>query len=776
MSPSSGKNEDKELTGRLSGAPCGDPGASSAVGAAHNISDHDPVGAYKRAAPRLLNELAGLLSQHKWTDKRRIPRGIVNILNYSWQDLTAGAVLKSPEQTDKQRKLKGSLELEQINRPMSSNDTNQTGSIESCVVGNVGPSERKTRVSSNPPVKKCKVSKKGWLTEMEQLSYDAPQQIQLCQWVVERLQAEQNSEKPQTAKQNQNTALILRHYGDAKEQKKAHPTTLVNGIPRIPEVKQQDRAQQKLYYRISDGSSFIYYRSGCMAVCQSHSGLHCGGLYTNVFSDSKCPTVLATITAFGHGAVTHPLSSAITAVWDQNGGFICDGLGSITKEWSWQTAHTQREILIQVSELIAVRLLSGTSAMLSFRCNDESVQLPLSALSNIHRKKKEMPCLQTDGKFISDAALELLLVRKTKSPVVDLEGKTPTITPARQMIREVEGSSDLSALWRRGGQAGRVLKRLQQRVQNTLDDWLEYYQVATGIKCPHTERLPNAPLKTRLGREVQSAALPSLSTPERANAKPGQSEEGRNELQKLHRHLSPTAESPPDSSVRLSRSVIIPDTPEPQPSTVLHCPAPLKFTPSVPLTACPVVLRAALLGEGGRRRCCCSATLMPVVRDLEYDAFVMGQPSNSQQILVVCVTLLRQPINTHRVADQDPLEMLYRRRNRNRTMPCTQCQMDSFRLVRYEISPGCGVKSNLLQQRHNAAPGMILMYIRGKLLFLGYICSDHSCSVRDLQKQISRSRGDYRLGLGLPPDYKFSETVSTLTDLDVQSSQHGRLT
>lgn len=44
-----------------------------------------------------------------------------------------------------------------------------------------------------------------------------------------------------------------------------------------------------------------------MAVCQSHSGLPCGGFYTSVFTDSERPVVLATITAFGQGAVTRPL-------------------------------------------------------------------------------------------------------------------------------------------------------------------------------------------------------------------------------------------------------------------------------------------------------------------------------------------------------------------------------------------------------------------------------------------------------------------------------------
>lgn len=44
--------------------------------------------------------------------------------------------------------------------------------------------------------------------------------------------------------------------------------------------------------------------------------------------------------------------------------------------------------LLQLSDVISVRLLSGTSAMLSFRCNNESVQLPLSVLSNLNKSRE----------------------------------------------------------------------------------------------------------------------------------------------------------------------------------------------------------------------------------------------------------------------------------------------------------------------------------------------------------------------------------------------------
>ncbi|KAI4825975.1 hypothetical protein KUCAC02_021634 [Chaenocephalus aceratus] len=67
------------------------------------------------------------------------------------------------------------------------------------------------------------------------------------------------------------------------------------------------------------------------------------------------------------------------------------------------------------------------------------------------------------------------------------------------------------------------------------------------------------------------------------------------------------------------------------------------------------------------------------------------------------------------------------------------------------------------------------MYIRGKLLFVGFIFSGHNFTVRDLHKQISRTRRDYRLGVSLPTDYKFSNTVDTPSAADAHDSQNSTL-
>ncbi|XP_068458349.1 uncharacterized protein C3orf20-like isoform X2 [Clinocottus analis] len=848
-----------------------------------NTMDNEPLAAYKREAPQLLNEVARLLSQHKWTKVGRIPRGIVNILNYSRRGLTPGSMpLKSLEWTDGGF---GKLDEEEgASRQVSAKDKREAGERDSRVVGDAGPSGRKPHVGSNTKKRKLpstaqssitarfsissdSCSNPGWIFQLKRPSCDEPQQISLCQWVLARLQAARSPETLQTSAQDLCKSLILRHYGDAKTKLKdrrvrtGRPATLVNGMPRIPEVKQQDPERRKLHYRMEDGSSFIYYPSGCIAVCQSHSGLPCGGFYTNMFSDSKCPAVLATVTASGHGAVTHPHSSAITAVWDQAGGFIRDHHGNITEGWSWQTDRSPREKIIQLSDVISVKLLSGTSGVISFRCNSERVQLPLLALSNI-KQPEETVCLRTEGTSTSESAHDLMLVRKTACPAVIRGSRTNLFTTPTEststsdsgqdplltdpyagipgsrmnlfstpteststsdsgqdllllrkpdllptpMVQEVEGLKVSLAQWRKRGHVSRDLRRLQQRARNILDGWMDYYHVAVGIKCPDMERMSDAPRRTRLRREVQAAALPSLNPPEQADAQPVQVGEGGTKLLEQHSYLSAPEKKPLASSAQLPRtpkkqtkeepcvtwigpvrihgnfpleSVIIPSSEDLQPPAVARSPPPPAFPPSTRLTVCPALLRAALLGEGGHRRCCCSVALMPVVTDLEYDAFVVGQPPHSQQILVVCTTALLRHVNAPALCKQDVLEKLYRRMNKHRTMPCTQCQMDSFRLVRYEMSsgrPSCEGDNNvLLRRRHSAAPGMALMYIRGKLLFVGHTFSGHSCSIRDLQKQISQIRADYRSGLSLSSDYKISDTVNTPAATDAHESQDAAL-
>lgn len=81
-----GKSEDLSEDARRRSAGGLDPsGALSAF-----LALRERLDIYKREAPELLKELAVFLSQHKG----EFPRGIGNILDCSWEDLTAGAVVR----------------------------------------------------------------------------------------------------------------------------------------------------------------------------------------------------------------------------------------------------------------------------------------------------------------------------------------------------------------------------------------------------------------------------------------------------------------------------------------------------------------------------------------------------------------------------------------------------------------------------------------------------------------------------------------------------------
>ncbi|XP_062316687.1 uncharacterized protein C3orf20 homolog [Osmerus eperlanus] len=241
-----------------------------------------------------------------------------------------------------------------------------------------------------------------------------------------------------------------------------------------------------------------------------------------------------------------------------------------------------------------------------------------------------------------------------------------------------------------------------------------------------------------------------------------------------HHHITQTG-----GTVRVHSNVkldsVILKSPDQRTSRLIYQPS---HNPPCPNSPCPAQLRAVLQGEEVRRLCHCSSRLMPVVTDLEYDAFISGQPPHSEQILVVCVRVQRQPLATP--ANQDLLEQLYERMNKNRAMPCTQCQLDSFRLVRYEMSTGTSCArqtgTTLLQHRHNASPGMFLMYIRGRLLFADYIFNGYSCSERNLHKQIAKTRADYRQGYSLPSDYRFSARLKRAVVGDLSLSQEPHIT
>ncbi|KAK7891318.1 hypothetical protein WMY93_023281 [Mugilogobius chulae] len=577
------------------------PEISSSV---FSLKEQDVMEAYKHRAPQLLSELAHVLSEHNWSDEGRLPHGLVNILHYTWQELTAGAQqLPASQHTERSKSRPSSnIDLPQRQQPLPTSSKPERALPKP----GVGTGGRVKKRKSRSRQDRCATSLSSPFSTRAILTKTASYpNIRV-------------SSQP-------NRSLLLRHYGDPKPKKtdksknsKSRLGALVTGfppLPVIPEILPPD-SRKKLHYRINDGSSTIYYSSGSVAVCQSRCSQPPGGFCSNVFSDSSPPVIIATITALGHGTVIHPRSSsAISAAWDQHGGLVFDQRGQVTKEWSW-TKEFSKKIAIEISDKISLNLISGTSAILDFKCNNELVQLPVTALPRSNTADK-MPFLHTNANFCSDTAYDLVY----NPPAIVRTDNNLTMSDVPMRLRRLDRPGDNESVWRKEGRALRELRKIQMRVQHILQSWMDFYCIAIGIKCPDKLRMPDVPPRSRLKGEVQSAALPSLNLPE---THPGPVPPPQGKEEGLRRYLSsaptprPKNRESPGNLVRSPKKkrskeeknpitligsvqyqgniktdrILLPVDPDDQPACVPY-PADLLPSLSSALTHCPVLLRAA---------------------------------------------------------------------------------------------------------------------------------------------------------------------------------------
>nr|XP_048691526.1 uncharacterized protein C3orf20-like isoform X5 [Caretta caretta] len=416
-------------------------------------------------------------------------------------------------------------------------------------------------------------------------------------------------------------------------------------------------------------------------------------------------------------------------MFNQEGGMVTNKDGEIVREWIWPPVGKLSDpVLMQVNDYITVRIAGRFAISLVYKWQHESVRLSLSPLQGVALPQlEELGQILTRVKLSSKSAKEFAKVSRKKlreketKKVLKKEPKLSELVKTLEIPEEnISHINDFSA--------ARELRKLQQKIKTILDDWLQHYRMAFEIDSPHIHKMPGLPQKALRKRTVQSAAASLVtSIVQRAQEK--------------NREDSGAHES--DSSLLLARF---------QSAPAHNMQGELSpYSPS----ACPVVLRRILMGQEGKI-CRCSNHQIPYVSDLEYDHLINNQMSALEQIMVVCVS---SSLKTNGDPSEDKLEQLHERKNRNRSMPCIQGRLDSYRLLKYDITSAdefTGHKGSLLVQRHNVASGMFLMYIQGKLLFANYIFNGYSKSAKDLQKQIAKTRSDYHMGYCLPNDFRFS--------------------
>ncbi|XP_048213987.1 uncharacterized protein C3orf20-like isoform X2 [Perognathus longimembris pacificus] len=699
---------------------------------------------YKLTAPEILYELGKSLQTHA-EYKMSIPVGIVNLMNCSWQDLIENTYkcVSTPTTLKQDKALQGDSSSNTIidsNNLKVNNNPKEEFHKENHLVKvkrpHIEPNKslgKMSFVSNSQSSQMCQESnfsavihfslsskiclENGWISHRPYSKLEILQWKTLLSAAVKRLQVaiiQIKSEEAKLKREGFNKQLILRHYNDPEQEEiESSPQSsqsffwleLLEKRPQMPTVREPDPEKRKFHYALVDGSSLIYYPSGRLAVCQSYSDLPWGGMYTNIFSDLPDPVILGTFTPFGCGSISFPNRKIIAMMFNQNGGMVTSRNGYIIREWMWPSkGKLEVPVEVGVNNFITVKISGRFAITLVYRWHPKSLKLSLAPV-----KHKSLPvCLADMPTGSADQ-----LITSTIDSSMD-------ISPMHDLVTSIK------------------LRRLQRKAKHIFAHWLNYYRFSLGMELINLCKTPELPQKVIIKRKDPLTTVPLKQDI-------NESFENKEYLQSRYTFRPLKNVFKLSAPCRIQRALAINQT------SRFSLPNESKDSWFGSLLICPVVLRQLLCGKE-ENTCRCSPCSIPEVTDLEYDNLISNQLACTDQIIIVYVFSAKE--NDKHIEE---VTKVYRELNRSRTNPCTKSHLDPFRLLKYNIMSATrftGSDCPLLVQRHNITPGIFLMYIQGKLVFANFIFNGYSTSAKDLQKQIVKTKNDYRMGYFLPKDYR----------------------
>ncbi|KAJ6668306.1 hypothetical protein lerEdw1_015683 [Lerista edwardsae] len=532
----------------------------------------------------------------------------------------------------------------------------------------------------------------------ERLVYDpkldpCPQAREMLREICRNIE----KEKAANAAKGLTRPLILRNY------------TIVHGSPsmamkRFPSgiVAVERRTKgKKLHYAFPDGTSFLFYPSGQVAVCQFPTCC-LGKTITLVFQEPPAQALLGTFISQGQSCVAYSFkcSCTIALLMNQDGGSVRDKDGYLTHRWSWfSRKQILRSLDFQITEHLKLSVRNQDSMTITFTALSESITMTLSRTGCPHksRMEKRMPL------------------------------QTPDIVE-----QEVQ--------WHK------VLADIRKRFEKTIKQFINGVLLASGIcfidypmgpAAKHVKFSLKEPIQAweRRLKEQTMAATEAKGKPKKPGVKIPVS--GSLAFSKPFKIKMKHPSHPPGAGEM-----------RPVQETWASCPA-----------GCPIILRKVLAKEEDIT-CCKCVVKIPLLTDMEFEKFIKA-PRDPDQVLVICV--LSPQSQSYSPYFEWSLEKLYIQMQHGRPSPCVQCKHDPFRFLKYDLDSPLNKTPPLLVQKHGVMPGMVVMYAGGNLLFGGCVFNGYSYSKRDLLKQINQVRIEYQMGHFLPPGFRFSPIPATDT-------------
>ncbi|XP_049740068.1 uncharacterized protein LOC126075892 [Elephas maximus indicus] len=248
---------------------------------------------YKLISSKILSELGKMLQKYAEYNMT-LPVGIVNLINYNWEDLTEGAYNKNYESKDLM--LKQDKALQRDSKSVTVVDSKgykiTSYSREECHKENhLAIAEKESVALSKSLEKLCFVNQhhcfhgsslpvvihfsltskacleNGWIFPSPFSKSEALKWKTVLSSAVKKLQVaiiQIKEEEAKLKKEGFTKQLILRHYNDPKDEpevgKDGHMTQcfwfeLLKGKPQMPQIKKDDPMMKKFHYALVDGSS-----------------------------------------------------------------------------------------------------------------------------------------------------------------------------------------------------------------------------------------------------------------------------------------------------------------------------------------------------------------------------------------------------------------------------------------------------------------------------------------------------------------------------------------
>ncbi|XP_036907147.1 uncharacterized protein C3orf20 homolog [Sturnira hondurensis] len=605
-----------------------------------------------------------------------------------------------------------------------------------------GKSKILEEISSSPSQRRMGTSS----SDNVQFSDPCPEARQKLQEMCRHIEAERASWKGK----NVFYPMVLRNYkikvpyqptstpkGDAQTSSSQHPNSSGAQVsaallhqPLVSRAHCSRQSQEwkgakktfKLHYSFYDGSSFVYYPSGNIALCQIPTCCR-GRTITCLFNDTPNFSFLALFDAEGQGCVHHNLKARCpyVLILDEEGGTTSDYKGYAVHKWSWASkTETLLSLEYKVNEQMKLMVLGQDSIMVTFTSLSETVTLTVSPNNCPHGLEHD---------------------KRVTHKISFMDEKMSKIS--------------------------RALAEIKKRFQKTVSQFMNSILLAAGlltIEYPIREEAEISRIKTKSWFSLERGIKQNLYSAESLSLRyqSAQPESSFGEFLKEDPGSAPV--SPTDKKT-LKIQAKTPVTPRGKAREV-RSPARWAASPS----DCPLVLRKLICKEDIRAGCKCIVKA-PLVTDVELERF-LSAPRDPSQVLVFGIVSSQRSTSTGQL--QWLLNTLYSRQQQGRSSPCIQCRRDPYRLLRYNLDSPLQKDPPLMVTKYAVMQGMVLMFASGKLLFGGRVLNGYGFSKQNLLKQIFQAQQDCKMGYFLPENYKFSISASILALDDSDSASAER--